>query len=805
MMQSFRTRILALVLGLVTVTLIATVGAVVIKARAAARERAAEQLRAGADFAREVLRFRGTQLNGAVRVLAADFGFREAVASADTPTILSAIENHGSRIGAGLVVLMDVDGHVIASTVPDLSDYDRAAFAEMLGHRPARNDSPAIRLVAGRPYQLVLAPVRAPEVIAWVAMGFVVDDRLAGEIARLVGVEVSFIGQSGEAPDFTASSMGIGERSALEDAPGQATGEIFVARSGQDQYFGLVAPLPTANGMLRLVLHSSIAAALRPYEELRVAIIGIGGSVLLVAVILAALLANSATHPVKLLTDSARRIEAGDYSFEVSGHSTREFTRLASAFNAMRFAVSEREGRILFAAHHDALTGLPNRTHAVLVLDELIARVAGSGCLSACIIDLQRFRDVNASLGHDIGDQVLKETARRLSDKVCGPDRVARLAADQFLVILDADTCSARCVALELATHLRTGLEVGGISILLESRVGVATFPEHGSTAEELLRGADIALHKAKESAGTVCVYTPGDEVEHRRRLAVLGDLRRAIEADELEVHYQPKADARSGQVVGCEALVRWHSPQHGYIAPSEFVAYAERTGAIRLLTSWVLRSAFRQLRAWEDAGLDLHVAVNLSAADLSDPDLGLEVINLLETTRACPARVLLEITESTVMHELPNAIRIMEQLRMLGVRFAIDDFGTGYSSLANLQRLPVDELKIDRAFVRELGASGSDSVIVRSTIDLGHAMGLKVVAEGVEHESTMRALRSFGCDLAQGYLLSRPLPAKAFQAWLAARVRLMSPDQHRPVLPGMDESGLDERTWILRSRIRAS
>jgi len=781
MMQSFRTRILALVLGLVTVTVFAIVAAVVIKARESAHERAAEQLRTGAQVAREVLHFRGEQLTGAVRVLAADFGFREAVASGDTPTILSAIENHGSRIGAGVVVLMDLDGKLIASTTASLPANAPAEFAEMVRHRTSRYNGPAIRIVGTRPYQLVLAPVRAPEVIAWVAMGFVVDDKVATNIAQLAGVNVSFIGTSAAAPGFLASSLPASERKALESRPGNDSSRIFVTQSKQDEYLGLAESLPTANDTLTMVLHSSIASALRPYEELRLAIVVIGGSVLLLAAILAALLANSATRPVKSLMDSARRIESGDYSQEVSGHSASEFAHLASAFNAMRAAVAEREERILFHAHHDALTGLPNRTRAALVLDELIARDPSAGPIAACIVDLQRFRDVNASLGHAVGDEVLKETARRLESRVPGRERVARLGADKFLVILDADAVAARDAVAELGAQLRTGLDVEGVSILLETRGGVASCPEHATTAAELLRGADIALHKAKESSATVCIFVPGDEIEHRRRLAVLGDLRRAIEADELDVHYQPKADARSGQVVGCEALVRWQSPVHGYIAPSEFVAYAERTGAIRLLTSWVLRCVLRQLREWQDAGLELNIAVNLSAADLTDPGLGLEIIRLLEESRASPSRLILEITESTVMHELGNAIRVMDQLRSLGVRFAVDDFGTGYSSLASLQRLPVDEIKIDRAFVQELAASGSDSVIVRSTIDLGHAMGLKVVAEGVEDESTLHTLRALGCDLAQGYLLSRPLPAREFREWLATQAPAMTPTPLRP------------------------
>lgn len=780
MMQSFRTRILALVLGLVTLTLLATVAAVVITARQEARARAGEQLHAGADVAREVLRFRAGQLQGAVRVLAADFGFREAVASADAPTILSAIENHRSRIGAELVVLLDTGGKVIASTVPGLAADSRSGFADLLAQGPAP-ESGTIRLVAGRPYQLVVTPVRAPEVIAWAVMGFAIDDALAASIARLVGASVSFVGLASGRPGLVASSIATPDRAEAEAVAAKPEGTVFMAGAGASEYFGLVEPLPAARGTLRLVLGSSVAAALRPYRELRLTILGIGASVLVFAMLLAVLLAGGATRPVQVLTESARRIEAGDYSFEVKGDSTAEFTRLASAFNAMRSAVAEREDRILFNAQHDALTGLPNRVRAALVLDDLIEGRGGQGPVAACIVDLQRFRDVNASLGHDVGDLVLREAARRLSREVPGVDRVARLGADKFLVTLDADPATARRAVENLASHLRAGLDIGGVSMLLESRAGVACHPEHGATAAELLRGADIALNKAKDAAASVCVYAPGDEVEHRRRLAVLGDLRRAIEANELEVYYQPKVDLRSGRPTGCEALLRWHSPKHGYIAPSEFVSYAERTGAIRLLTSWVLRQAFRQLRAWQEAGLDLHVAVNLSAADLGDPGLGPEIIALLEETRARPDRVVLEITESTVMREFENAIRIMEPLRQLGVRFAVDDFGTGYSSLASLRRLPVDELKVDRAFVRELGATSDDGTIVRTIVDLGHAMGLRVVAEGVESEGAMRALQSLGCDLVQGYLLSKPLPATHLADWLAMR---------RPDAPGRTITG---------------
>jgi len=255
-----------------------------------------------------------------------------------------------------------------------------------------------------------------------------------------------------------------------------------------------------------------------------------------------------------------------------------------------------------------------------------------------------------------------------------------------------------------------------------------------------------------------------------RHRLAILGDLRRAIAADELELHYQPKVAVPSGRTVGCEALVRWRHSQKGFIPPGDFIPHAERTGLIRVLTAWVLGTAFRQLRCWQEEGLSLDVSVNVSPADLADPSFADAVAALLAQSGADATRVVLEVTESAAMKDLPNTLGVMEQLRVLGVRFSIDDFGTGYSSLAHLRRLPVDEIKIDRSFVQELEAQQTDDVIVRSTINLGHALNLKVVAEGVEILASWDALHRLGCDLVQGYFVSKPMAAAAFTAWARGR-----------------------------------
>ena len=317
--------------------------------------------------------------------------------------------------------------------------------------------------------------------------------------------------------------------------------------------------------------------------------------------------------------------------------------------------------------------------------------------------------------------------------------------------------------AERIVERLRGSFDYAGVSFQLEIRVGVVAFPTDGDHAAELLQRADLALFRAKETGANVGVYLEGDDDSHRDRLAILGELRRAIACDELELHYQPKVSASTGEV-GCEALVRWRHPQKGFIPPSDFIPHAERTGAIRSLTAWVAGTALRDLKRWQEAGSDIDVSINVSPVDLAEPGFADRIALLLVETGAVASHVVLEVTESGAMKDLPATLRMMEQLRVLGIRFSIDDFGTGYSSLAHLKRLPVDEVKIDRSFIQELEARCDDDVIVRSTINLGHALNLKVVAEGVEAASSWEALARLGCDLIQGYFVSKPLPVRNLQ-----------------------------------------
>ena len=316
---------------------------------------------------------------------------------------------------------------------------------------------------------------------------------------------------------------------------------------------------------------------------------------------------------------------------------------------------------------------------------------------------------------------------------------------------------------------LRLPLDLTDTRINLGASFGLAIYPMHGTDAETLLRRADIALHEAKLSRQGVGVYEPGRDELHLRQLMLIGDLRHSIVREQLSLQFQPKVELSSNRVLHAEALLRWTHAQLGPVSPDEFIPLAERSGFIRELTRHVIDRSLEQQRSWRDQGLSVGMAVNLSVMDLDDDDLPDFIRDCLSRHEVSPAQLILEVTESALMGDVHHALRMLDRLRSLGLRLAIDDFGTGYSSLAQLKRMPVDELKIDKSFMTQVTEGSDDAVIVRSTIELGHNMGLRVVAEGVEDELSLNLLKRLGCDMAQGYFLSRPLAGDAFLAWAEA------------------------------------
>jgi diguanylate cyclase (GGDEF)-like protein len=424
--------------------------------------------------------------------------------------------------------------------------------------------------------------------------------------------------------------------------------------------------------------------------------------------------------------------------------------------------------RLRHQALHDALTGLPNRAQLYRRLERA---VRGGGVSALLLIDLDRFKEINDTLGHDHGDELLIEVAARLRASVRRGDTLARLGGDEFAVLLS--DLPHRGAAVETADRLLEALRrpfaLRGVAVELAASIGVALCPDHGTDSGTLVQRADVAMYSAKAAYAGIETYDPARDPYSADRLVLLSELRRALSEDELVLHYQPKVAVASRAVTGVEALVRWQHPERGLLGPGEFVPLAERTGMIAELTRWVLEAALAQCRAWADSGVQLPVAINLASANVLDKTLPDVVADAL-ARHGVPGELLeCEISEHTVMADPQRAIEVLSRLRELEVRLSLDDFGTGHSSLAYLKRLPLDEVKIDRSFVLGMAEDDNDAVIVRSTIDLARNLGLEVVAEGVETEAVFANLAALRCDVAQGYLLSRPLPAAQLADWLTA------------------------------------
>ncbi|WP_186816480.1 putative bifunctional diguanylate cyclase/phosphodiesterase [Cellulomonas aerilata] len=444
---------------------------------------------------------------------------------------------------------------------------------------------------------------------------------------------------------------------------------------------------------------------------------------------------------------------------------------------SMRLLLTVREARRLADAHREArtdeLTGLPNRRELMHRLGSALADGQVDGTLSAVLlIDLDRFKEVNDTLGHHHGDQLLRAVAERLADVFRDGDTVARLGGDEFAVLLPdvADLDAARALGRRCDDALEDDFTIDGLHLHVDASVGLAVAPLHAQDVHGLMRAADVAMYEAKARPGEVVVYDPSSDLNTPHRLAMLGELRRAIQGDELVLHYQPKLELVDGRVTAVEALVRWQHPVRGLLPPADFVPAAETTGLIMPLTLRTLSLAIGDAVRWREAGHELQVAVNLSPRCLLEPGLPEQIRDML-AERGLPAHLLrLELTESTVMVDPVRSLAVLRELSALGVRLSIDDFGTGYSSMTYLKKMPVDELKIDRSFVMDMLASPDDEILVRSSIELAHNLGMSIVAEGVEDAETFDALSTLRCDVVQGYHLAYPMGAGAVLDWLEGR-----------------------------------
>lgn len=428
------------------------------------------------------------------------------------------------------------------------------------------------------------------------------------------------------------------------------------------------------------------------------------------------------------------------------------------------------DGMLRYLAEYDSLTKLPNRNLFLRQLEQAIRQSRrDSRPFAVLLMGLDRFKEINHTLGPKNGDLLLKEVAQRFESGLGGVLAKARLGGDEFAAILPgAGNQEAQDCARKILQQLERPFLVEQLPIDLSGSIGIALYPEHGDDSDLLCQRADVALYLTKQYGRDCAVYNLAEDPYSQQRLAILGGLRNAIAQNELVLHFQPKISIHDGNTTSVEALVRWQHPQMGLLYPDRFVPLAERTGLIHPLSLWVLQAALEQCRAWRDDGMDIPVAVNLSARNLHDHQLADRIIDLLKAYQLAPGSLEVEITESFIMADAAHALQVLTRLNEMGIRVHIDDFGTGYSSLGYLKRLPVDGIKIDKSFVLHMAVDENDSAIVRSTIELGHNLGLKVIAEGVESREILDRLRQWHCDGAQGYYISRPVPAESFRNWAA-------------------------------------
>lgn len=741
-----------------------------------ARSQIAHTLDTDENVWRRLLEQNAERLRQGATLLAADYGFRAAVGSGDQRTIQSALENHGQRMGAAVAALLDTRLQVRSvSSGQGMGTFDRA-LAQVLPALSAGQQNSQITTVNGLPYQFVLAPMRAPVLMGWVLMGFPIDQTLADEMQQLLAVQVALRVHGNNNSQWTVAV------STLQDdalaALRQHNGPVREITNGNDTL--LVRSIALGRDgpeQAQALLLRSVDAVVAPYRQLQWLLAGITLTGLLLFALGHGFMARWVTTPLRSLVLGTQRISRGEYDMPVEHTNRRdEIGLLARSFDRMRIDIAEQQAEIRHLAYWDRLTGLPNRERFRNTVLAAIAAHADYGpeatTLAVITLDLDRFKHVNDVLGHAFGDKLLQAVAKRLREQIMAHgDMVARLGGNEFALLLRRTNANAAMVvARSITQSFERPLAFGDQMVDLSAGIGIACWPDDASDVDTLLNRSEIAMYVAKRKLDGPQIYDPIMDSSSAQTLSLLTELRRAIERDELRLYLQPKVPLQGRPGMAAEALVRWQHPQRGLVPPMDFIPFAEQTGFVRQLTLWMFEESARLLADPRTQGIGLRVSVNLSTRDLLDPELCERLQAMLARHNVQPHDFCLEITESAIMDDPQRAEAMLNRLSQQGFKLSIDDFGTGYSSLGYLKRLPVDELKIDKSFVMGMESDQDDAMIVRSTIDLAHNLGLSVVAEGVENAAILERLRTLCCDEAQGYHVSRPLPVDAFLSWHAQR-----------------------------------
>ena len=769
--NSFQARIslfLALLLLLVIGAVYFAVKAVTITV---ASDQAQEQLKTGTRVFERFMDLRWRRIQYGLNWLTNDSDFREATIKGSPSLIEHALQEFEASLHGSDLFVLDLDGNIITSTLKGLPAGQAFPYAKALRLARRNTQTMVIGILSGRPYMLVQGVVLGPLPVVRVVSGMPMDDVFAHELSSLSNLEVSFMtvkpGESGilssTQPDFMSASI---IEFVQEHTPGSTIHfSEFHGRRFLGQMLQLANSGDPGNGQVMAVLQSPLDQTMQAFDSLDRKFLWISLGALLASLLGALWLARAVSRPVSLLAEAAQRIGRGNYETPVELTRRDELGFLAKAINAMQSGIAVREQQLAHNALHDPLTGLPNRA---LAMERLGSAISARRGVVLIYLGIENYRVINESFGPEGGERIMRESARVMLDALRERDTAARITGNEFLLLLESTQVDVGvALADRLYALLKRPLSIDGHEVLLEVCMGIAIYPLNGQSAEELISRAAIACRDAAALPGYLQVYQQDRDLAHQRQIQLIRDLRSAASDGQLQLYYQPKMDIRSGHVRQAEALLRWQHPELGMVSPAEFIPLAERTGSMFLLTGWVIEEGIRQLSAWNRKGLHMQLSLNISAEDLHGENLLMTVERLLKRYQLSAEQLIFEITESTAMRDPEHSLNVLEKLRDGGISLSVDDFGTGYSSLAHLKRLPVQELKIDQSFIRNLDETSEDAVIVRSTIEMSHNLGLKVVAEGVEYQHTLELLERWHCDTAQGYLISRPMDAVAFEAWV--------------------------------------
>jgi diguanylate cyclase (GGDEF)-like protein len=759
MFDSLRSRLIVSLVSLLTILALASGLATLNTMKKDSEQQARQVLRVAANVFLQALENRASQLTNSVSILASDFGFRRAVATVEQETILSVLENHGGRVHADLVLLLSPSGDLLASTSSDLNnDNVKPLFLQSKSNQSGTvND---ILVLAGSSYQLVLVPVKAPQTIAWVGMGFSLNKQLAEQIKGITDLDISFTTNSDKGNQTLHSTLDSKtQQSLLPLLPSLVDTRQQPFSSNEDRFLSLALALDQQQ-LLWAVLHYPSSRWQESYQQIRQQLLVIFGLSLTLALLLAFVIARSITQPLRLLSHFASQIGQGVNTKDLPA-AKGEIGLLGNTLQKMQLDIRSREAELLYQAEHDSLTALKNRGAAERKLAELLP----SENVGLLLLNIKNFRHINDALGFANGDSLLQQMAQRLHQLQPAPLLAARLGGDEFLLLYTQHFTEEQLE--QFIRQLHTGYLLADSPLSLKVSVGAYNIAPGSVHANDAIRRLDIALSHAKQQPGLLAFYQQGQDESHQRELTILRDLPAALQQNQLFVVYQPKVDLAQRSCSSAEALIRWVHPELGFVPPDEFIKLAEHSGNIALVTEWMLNTVVAQLALWYQQGKKITVAVNLSAHDLTNPQLPADIAALLKVHNLPPAVLALEVTEGAVMQDPKRVIQILSQLRDMGIELAIDDFGTGQSSLAYLKQLPVHEVKIDRAFIKDIEHNQDDALIVSATSQLAHSLGLKVTAEGLENLAGLAKLQQYQCDKVQGYFFSKPLTAEHFSEWL--------------------------------------